>query len=230
MRRILDADGHVIERDPELLEYLDPPYRGNTALLGYPFFPTLDGFQRGAILARNGMYKDYNITAATWLDFMDQTVLESTVLYPTAGLALGLIQDPEWAVAVAKVYNNWFTERYHRVNPDRLRGVALLPLQEPEEAVQELRRGVTELGMVGGPHGVQRGRPGALYAAGGKAVLAHLRRSGASELPAGLPRLSFGRAGAGSVSPVCALAEFGAPVCPDDSADQRRPVRGAGGI
>lgn len=150
MRRILDGDGHVIERDAELLEFLDPPYRGNTALLGYPFFPTLDGFQRGAILARNGMYKDYDITAATWLDFMDQVGIESTVLYPTAGLALGLIQDHDWAVAVAKAYNNWFAERYHRVSPGRLRGVALLPLQEPEEAVKELNRAVTELGMVGG--------------------------------------------------------------------------------
>jgi len=150
MFRILDADGHVIERDAELLEYLEPPYQGNPVLLGYPFFPTLDGFQRGAILARNEMYKDYNITAQTWIDFLDQVGIESTVLYPTAGLAAGLIQDPDWAVAVCKAYNNWFFDRYHRVNPARLRGVALLPLQDPQEAAKELRRAVEELGLVGG--------------------------------------------------------------------------------
>ncbi|MCL6561487.1 MAG: amidohydrolase [Firmicutes bacterium] len=150
MFKILDADGHVIERDADLLEYLDPPYRGNPVLLGYPFFPTLDGFQRGAILARNAMYKDYNITAQTWLNFMDQVGIESTVLYPTAGLAAGMIQDPDWAIAVSKAYNDWFADRYHRVSPSRLRGVALLPLQDPGEAAKELRRAVTELGMVGG--------------------------------------------------------------------------------
>ena len=56
---ILDADGHLIERDDELFEYLEPPYKGNNTLLGFPFFPTLDGYQRGAIIARLGIHKEY---------------------------------------------------------------------------------------------------------------------------------------------------------------------------
>src|SRR5579884_2867218 len=128
-RKILDADGHIIEWDRELYEYLEPPYRGNPALLGYSFFPSLDGYQRGAILARTGIHKDYTINAATWLDFLDQVGIASTVLYPTAGLAFGLIQDPDWAVALARAYNNWFTDRYYRASP-RLRAVALVPLQD----------------------------------------------------------------------------------------------------
>ena len=74
--------------------------------------------------------------------------IESTVLYPTAGLAHGLIQDADWAVALAKAYNTWFHEHYYRTSP-RLRGVAIVPLQDVPEAVKELRRAVTELGMVG---------------------------------------------------------------------------------
>src|SRR5579884_1653833 len=147
-RKILDADGHIIEWDRELYEYLEPPYRGNPALLGYSFFPSLDGYQRGAILARTGIHKDYTINAATWLDFLDQVGIASTVLYPTAGLALGLIQDPDWAVALARAYNNWFTDRYYRASP-RLRAVALVPLQDVGEAVAETRRAITELNMVG---------------------------------------------------------------------------------
>ena len=50
--RVLDGDGHVIERDDELFEYLDAPYAGNTTLLGYPFFPALDGYNRGAYASR----------------------------------------------------------------------------------------------------------------------------------------------------------------------------------
>ena len=146
--KLLDADGHVIERDAELFEYLEPPYAGNETMLGFPFFPTLDGYQRGAIISRLGIHKEYTITAKVWLDFLDGVGIESTVLYPTAGLAFGIIQDPTWAVALARTYNNWFTDRFYRVSP-RLRAVALVPIQDVPEAVKELRRAVTELGMVG---------------------------------------------------------------------------------
>jgi uncharacterized protein len=146
---MLDADGHLIERDEELLEYMEAPYRGNNTLLGFPFFPTLDGYQRGAILARLGIHKGYTINAKAWIDFLDGTGIESTVLYPTAGLAFGMIQDPTWAVPLARAYNNWFTDKFHKVSPQRLRAVALVPIQDVPEAVKELRRAVNELGMVG---------------------------------------------------------------------------------
>ncbi|MBV8535679.1 MAG: hypothetical protein JO128_08810, partial [Alphaproteobacteria bacterium] len=67
LNRILDGDGHVIERDAELFEYLEPPYKGNTTLLGYPFFPTLDGYNRGAIMARLGIHQSYEITPKLWV-------------------------------------------------------------------------------------------------------------------------------------------------------------------
>jgi predicted TIM-barrel fold metal-dependent hydrolase len=146
--RVVDGDGHLIERDAELFEYLEPPYRGNAALLGYPFFPTLDGWHRGAILARTGIHKEYTIDARTWVDFLDEVGIESTVLYPTAGLAFGCIQDPDWAVALARAYNNWVYDRFCRVDP-RLRAVALVPLQDVAEASKELRRAIEDLRLVG---------------------------------------------------------------------------------
>ena len=69
------------------------------------------------------------------------------MLYPTAGLAYGLVRDPDWAVALARAYNDWLYDRFTRRSP-RLKGVALIPLQEPAEAVRELRRAVGELGFV----------------------------------------------------------------------------------
>ena len=50
--KIIDADGHLMENDREIYEHLESPYRGVPAITGYPFFPTLDGFQRGAIMGR----------------------------------------------------------------------------------------------------------------------------------------------------------------------------------
>jgi hypothetical protein len=148
LNRILDGDGHVIERDSELFEYLEAPYAGNTTLLGYPFFPALDGYNRGAMMARLGIHKSYEITPQHWVDALDKSGMESTVLYPTAGLAFAMIQDPEWARALARAYNGWFSDRYYGLCK-RLRGMALIPLQNVPEAVKELRRAVTELGMVG---------------------------------------------------------------------------------
>ena len=69
------------------------------------------------------------------------------MLYPTAGLAVGRVKEPEWAVAVTRAYNSWLHDKFLQATP-RLKGVAMLPLQSIPDAVIELRRAVTELGMV----------------------------------------------------------------------------------
>lgn len=143
---IIDGDGHVRERDAEIRDYLDAPYRDNDVILNFPFFPTLDGFHRGFGGVKAGK-REGRVDAQDWLSVMDEVGIHSTVLYPTAGLGYGLIQDPEWAVALGRGYNNWFSESFYRKSK-RLRGVALIPLQDVDEAVKELRRAVTELGMV----------------------------------------------------------------------------------
>jgi len=145
---IIDADGHVYERDIELFAYLEPPYAGKHTVLAFPFWPTIDGFQRGAMQARLNIHKSLETNAQIWLEFLDQAGIAQTILYPTAGLTCGFIKDPEWAVALTRAYNNWLFDCYCRVSP-RLLGMALIPLQDPLEAVKELRRAVTQLGMVG---------------------------------------------------------------------------------
>ncbi|MBI2091224.1 MAG: amidohydrolase family protein [Deltaproteobacteria bacterium] len=148
--RVFDADGHVVEQDRELLDFFDPPYRGRAELLGNPFFPTLDGWHRQAMTIADGKRPGVDEDdAAAWLRLMDRTGIEETVLYPTAGLAQGLIKDPDWGVAVCRAYNNFLYENYIQVSP-RIHAVALLPMQDPQEAVKELRRAVKELKMLGG--------------------------------------------------------------------------------
>jgi len=148
LAELIDGDGHVYEQDEEVFGYLEPPFRGKRTILGFPLWPTIDGFQRGAIHAHMGLHQSFESNAGRWLEFLDTTGIESTVLYPTAGLAHNLIRDPEWAVALARAYNDWLHDRYVAESP-RLRGVALLPLQDPAAAAAELRRCVDELGFVG---------------------------------------------------------------------------------
>ena len=83
-----------------------------------------------------------------WMEFVEMADIETAVLFPTKGLRIGNISHPDWACYVARAYNNWLHDRYLKQSP-RLKGMALLPLQDVDEAVVELRRAITELGMVG---------------------------------------------------------------------------------
>jgi predicted TIM-barrel fold metal-dependent hydrolase len=149
-RGIIDADGHVIERDAQIKAYLEEPYRSHPDLLNVPFFPTLDGWNRAARRIADGKGKGMPAPdAEAWVDFVDSAGVEAAVLYPTNGLAFGLIKDREWAAVLARGYNTFLSEEFLQRAPGRLKGMALIPLQDVGEAVRELRRAVTTLGMVG---------------------------------------------------------------------------------
>ena len=80
---------------------------------------------------------------------MDGEGIDQAVLYPTIGLYFPLVEDPASAVALAAAYNDWLAG-YCAADPRRLFGAAMLPLQDPVAAGRELRRAVTELGLVAG--------------------------------------------------------------------------------
>ena len=71
------------------------------------------------------------------------------VLYPTLGLFMPFLRDAEWAVVLCRAYNTMLYKDVTSQSP-RLKGVALLPLQDPAAAARELERCVSELGFVGG--------------------------------------------------------------------------------
>ena len=148
--QVLDTDGHIFERDEIMFEYLEPPYRGRKEVLLYPFFPPPDGFHR---MARRVVDKRPYVVGPddpkTWLEVLDREGIDQTVIYPTAGLGVGYLQDPEWAVVACRAYNDMMADRYIK-RDRRLGAVAILPIQDIEESAKELRRAVTELGMVGG--------------------------------------------------------------------------------
>src|SRR6476646_8392346 len=143
LMQIIDADGHINDHacGEEIAAYMP---KGNQLAKVFPEFDHLH-FR----YLKQNRRPTGNPSADDWNRFLDKTEIAWTVLYPTAGLAVGRIMAPEWAVLACKAYNTWLYEKFLNRNP-RLRGVALLPFQDIEEAVLELRRAVTELGMVGG--------------------------------------------------------------------------------
>ena len=161
---VIDADGHVSETNGTY-ERIDPRYRerrpiytevskGNVTRLidsrvGGPeeeqgfFHPALGGGAGVAFMWRRA--GTYNPWAR--LPDLDADNTDVTVMYPTHELPLTVTADVGFAAARAHVYNDWLYD-FCQVCPDRLKGVAIVPLQDVGMAVEELHRAVTELGMV----------------------------------------------------------------------------------
>lgn len=142
---IIDADGHVVDQDKDLRRYLPEPWCHKDWTREYYFFPLTDGWMRGMSSRHKAEVPD----ADNWLSFLEESNIEQTVLYPSNALFHGQIRNKGWAVAVARAYNDWLHDCFGR-RSDRLKGVALLPVQDIDAAVTELRRCVEELGMVSG--------------------------------------------------------------------------------
>jgi len=149
----IDSDGHIMENEGELSEFIEAPFKGARSLTLRAMMPSLDEFHTPSYSnaksrARHPGTFDPTVGPERWLEFLERTGIEYTVLYTTGALAYGHIMYPEWALGFARAYNNWLYEKYLKVSR-RFKGVALIPMQEPSLAVEELRRAVKELGMVG---------------------------------------------------------------------------------
>ena len=146
--RIIDGDGHILEDNPGILEHMEQPYRDIAAKKGI-IFPPIDHLHDGRAVEtpplRDGREK---VGPDGWLQFLEDVGIDWTVMYPTQGLGYGKIVSLDYAVAACKAYNDWAYHTYLQRDP-RFNAMGLIPMQDTEEAVKELRRIVTEQGMMG---------------------------------------------------------------------------------
>jgi predicted TIM-barrel fold metal-dependent hydrolase len=140
--RIIDADGHINDYagGEEIAKFMPEGNRSSA------IFPVLDHLHFQYL--RKNRRPMGNPTAKDWEEFLEKSGIEWTVVYPSAGLAVGRIVDSEWAIAACRAYNNWLYEKFVKVSR-RIKGVALIPVQDVDAAVVELGRAVKELGMCG---------------------------------------------------------------------------------
>lgn len=132
---VIDADGHITEEDGQLKKYMDAKYRDRAATL-----TPRDSWDRSLSGKLGTRAKD----AKSWLEAMDKGGVSTAVLYPTNGLSVGWIREPDVAVAYSRAWNDFCAEEFQKVSP-RLKCVALVSFQDVAEAVKELRRAVKEL-------------------------------------------------------------------------------------
>ena len=140
---IIDGDGHVVEPDKEMAQYLPERFRRMPGNREYSLFPQ-DAWAFGVVDPHKQDVPD----AAMWLSFLDEAGISATVLYPSNAAAVGMVRRVEWSVDLARAYNDWLHDKFLRQS-ERLLGVALLPVHDVEACVSELRRCVGELGFVG---------------------------------------------------------------------------------
>jgi len=79
---------------------------------------------------------------------LDKEGIDIQVVYPNIMALAPLLDDVDLAAAMCRAYNDYTAEKSRAFN-GRVKGIAAIPLQKPEEAAKELRRAITELGCVG---------------------------------------------------------------------------------
>ncbi len=171
---VVDADGHILEPLDLWDRYIDPKFRdraprlivdnktGKQCLVMEEHIVGNQGRGIGgigAVGARQG------VVAADAMEYqdgkpggfdphkripdMDADGIDAAFLYPSLGLFSGAIHDPALAAAVCRAYNRWLAD-YCKPYPDRLFGVAMLPMQDVDLAIAEMTFAKKELGFKGG--------------------------------------------------------------------------------
>ena len=99
---IIDADGHIVERDADLRKYLPEPYSKRAGRL----LPS-DGLDTGLGGLVGGLL---NNDIPTRLKDMDQEGIDVSVLFPTSSFAVNGLIEPDYAIAYARAYNHFIAE------------------------------------------------------------------------------------------------------------------------
>src|SRR5262249_8821053 len=123
--------------DGKILQGYQPTYRGGI-------------FDAARIDQEIADYRAGGFDSKTQLKAMDREGLDVAALYPSIGLGIMMREDMDLklAAAIARAYNNWLYD-FCQADPKRLKGVGMLPLHDPSEAVKEAERAVSRLGFVG---------------------------------------------------------------------------------
>ncbi|HEY1299316.1 MAG TPA: amidohydrolase family protein [Stellaceae bacterium] len=168
----IDADGHVLEPVTLWDDYMDRAFRDRAPRLvrdnsGKEMLLVEEkilgsrqgmggiggvGARQGVVQAATMAYTDGKpggFDPHRRIPDMDLDGIDAAFLYPSMGLFAGAVQDPPLAAAMCRAYNRWLAD-YCKPYPDRLFGIALLPMQSIDHAIAEMRFAKKELGFRGG--------------------------------------------------------------------------------
>jgi len=145
---VIDADGHVIECEWLLDEYVreiaGPEIQARWMKRPAPYGPTKMiwwGYPSAAHTADRAMAMFPKYFRAR----MDECGIDFAHMLSTAGLATLYVRDDELRAAGCRALNTMYADMFRDVK-DRIRPAAVIPVFTPEEAIRELEYAVLELG------------------------------------------------------------------------------------
>ena len=170
---VIDADGHILEPLDLWDKYMDPKFRdraprlvvdnktGKEKLLVEEQMLGSEqgmggiggvGARQGKVKAAELKYEDGRpggFDPHKRIPDMDLDGIDAAFLYPSMGLFAGAVHEPELASALCRAYNRWLAD-YCKPYPDRLFGIAMLPMQSIPHAIREMKYARKELGFKAG--------------------------------------------------------------------------------
>ncbi len=160
---IIDSDGHVVEFEPALLDYIRAA-GGATILERYQRASDTAFYFRWNHLTPEER-RDLRVPRPVWWPYpakntydrataalpkllhsrLDEMGLDFTILNPSQGLFATHIQDDELRRAVCRAFNNYHADIFREYS-DRMTPAACVPMHTPQEAIEELEQ-VARLGL-----------------------------------------------------------------------------------
>jgi predicted TIM-barrel fold metal-dependent hydrolase len=161
--KVLDTDAHQMEPPTIWADYIDDAFKDRAPAMG-----DMGGGRKGImveaepITKQDGSYpmhskefldaaaramqrfersRKQGFSPASRVEDMDEQGVDAQVIYPTVGgQLLGKpFKDTELLAACCRAYNDWSLE-YCKTAPERLRMAAMLPIQAPDLAIEEVER------------------------------------------------------------------------------------------
>jgi predicted TIM-barrel fold metal-dependent hydrolase len=161
---VIDCDGHMIEFEPDVLDYIkqvggarvvdeyvsaiagsrlfswdhvSPNERLDRRVARSPWWgaPTKNTLDRATATLPKLLYER-----------LDEFGIDFTVLFPSVGMSATYPKDQDVRRAVCRAYNTYYADLY-RDYADRITAAAIIPMQTPQEAIEELQYAVTGLGL-----------------------------------------------------------------------------------
>jgi predicted TIM-barrel fold metal-dependent hydrolase len=162
--KIADVDTHLMEPDDVFEKYIDERYKSQAPKMGVaaesgrrtflvegePFTRETGKYPMAAPAFLKAVHQamqrferaaKQGFSPESRLIDMDENGVDVQIVYPTAaGQMLGReFRDTKLLAACCRAYNDWSAE-FCSTAPDRLKWAAILPMQDPDEAIQEAHR------------------------------------------------------------------------------------------
>ena len=167
---VISSDSHVFEPPDLWTQRIDPKFKdraprmvriGDVDQLVIEKDQVISGiglisnagarFEAPETISAQGRFEDVHIGGYDPEQHLKDMVIDGVsgeVLYPSQGLFYFKIADTPLMSAVFRAYNDWLAD-FCQADPLRLKGLAMINLDDVQEGIKELER-TAKMGLVGG--------------------------------------------------------------------------------